>query len=377
MIIEIKGVQFINKGAELMLVAITQALESKLDIEFSYALSPRNSPYPLRKKYQAYQKIGNLFKRIDLSIFDFLIPTSICETYGLVKHKDIDVTLDASGFAYGAQWTPAMLKHSVRQARYMKRQGKKFIFMPQAMGPFDSKEYKKLIEEAVEYCTLMFIRDKQSYKYITDIVGKKNNVILSPDFTNIVNLPESETDGMNRKKIITYIPNNKMLSKQNTNSFGSYDYLSEFTDSAIYMQSLGYHVVILNHEGEKDLKLCKDIHSKLDKDNSTLLPHLDTLAIKKQIGRSDLVVCSRFHGCVSALSQGIPVIGTSWSHKYEMLFRDYNVENMIYKFDNSLSSFISSFEPDLKKHEKVIKSYVNIEKNKTLKMWDHIFNEII
>lgn len=373
MMIEIKGVQFVNKGAELMLVAIKQKLDERLGREYALALSPRNSPFKKRLSYNAHQKIGNLYKRIDWSFLSNVIPDAICRNYGLVKHKDIDVVLDASGFAYGEQWTPTMLAHSVKQAKKMKLSGKHYIFMPQAMGPFKSPQYKKLIKEAVEHCSLMFIRDQISYEYVTGITGVRENVILSPDFTNLVKLNVNRSTVIAKEKLVTLIPNNKMLSKQNNNSFNKRSYIDELVDSALHLQKKGYHVAVLNHEGRGDFELCEKVFSLLNKDDATLLNDLDPISVKEQIRKSDLVICSRFHGCVSALSQNIPVIGTSWSHKYEMLFADYEVSDLVYKFDQSLASLSDNVEKNLDNIRNKLVEYSKIEQQKTEKMWDTIF----
>jgi polysaccharide pyruvyl transferase WcaK-like protein len=376
LIIEIKGVQFANKGAELMLESIVEMLNNELESKYTLALSPRNSPYKKRSKFAAYQKIGNLYKRIDWSLVDFLIPEFVCKNYGLVKHNDIDVVLDASGFSYGQQWNSAMLRHSVRQAKKMYARGGKYIFLPQAMGPFEDTQYRRLIVDAVKYSTLMFVRDKISYRYVTDIAGKQDKIKIFPDFTNVFNVNDIALNNVTKSSIATIIPNNKMMSGQNKKHRENISYIEELTDTALYLQKIGYHVCILNHEGALDLKLCQQIFSQLDPSMAALASDLSSIDVKRFIGESKLVVSSRFHGCVSALSQGIPVIGTSWSHKYEMLYDDYGVSSLLYQFDSPLSEFTSAVLARYDDIRQGISKRAADEKKKSIEMWASVIAEV-
>ena len=61
---------------------------------------------------------------------------------------------------------------------------------------------------------------------------------------------------------------------------------------------------------------------------------LNALEVKGLIASSYLCISSRFHGVASALNSCVPCLATSWSHKYEELFNDYNQPGCILDLDN-------------------------------------------
>lgn len=372
MLVEIRGVQFVNKGAELMLEAIYSRLRDRYGEKLHIALSPRNSPYYLRSKYRAFQKVGNLKYRFDWSYISWLLPKSIKLDLGMVTHRDIDVVLDASGFAYGDQWTPAMFRSAVRLAEQVRSQGGKYIFMPQAMGPFKRKAYKKLLTRAVQAAELFYVRDKKSYDYVTSIVGIRENVILSPDFTNLV---ASEEECCKDERLCVVIPNSKMLRMQ-TSAISS-SYIDVLKSAIKYVRNKGLRVEILNHEGAGDLDICNALYSAhLEDEEVTLVDGLDAIQVKKKIAEAKFCISSRFHGCVSSLSQNVPVIATSWSHKYEMLFADYGVENLVYRFDGKIEDVIDDVMENFQSYKMLISEKSVVEKKKANDMWSRIYSAL-
>lgn len=51
------------------------------------------------------------------------MPTGIREQYGIVLDKEINVVLDAAGFAYSDQWGPDLSEELARSSKRWKKQG--------------------------------------------------------------------------------------------------------------------------------------------------------------------------------------------------------------------------------------------------------------
>jgi len=321
MLIEVKGTGFINKGAELMLIAVLQKVGAAFP-EACFVMSPStNDDYMRRAKLGLYQKLWIQKYGVQWGMLGWMIPKILRRCYGLVIDKEINIVLDASGFIYGDQWGE---KHALIMASYIKtwkKRGVKIVLLPQAMGPFTSKSIRKAVAFIVENADLVFPRDKMSYKHVIDLVGKRENVCQAPDFTNLVSgiIPSALERFRGR---FCLIPNCRMADKTLADTSALYP--SFCAKCLKRLIQLGHKPFILIHEGEKDVSLANQIVKEAGADVD-IIQEVDALAIKGIIGLCSGVISSRYHGLVSALSQGIPALATSWSHKYKMLFEEYGI----------------------------------------------------
>jgi colanic acid/amylovoran biosynthesis protein len=329
MLIEIKGVQFVNKGAELMLYAVLEQIEviwPGADI----ALAPNaSSAYVERARIGAYQKTNWWFNRFDFNGLQYFLPrllrNYLKQKWGIVTEVDIDILLDASGFAYGDQWSPIKTAHLSRELKRFAKHKKSFVFLPQALGPFTRKADVAYLKAQLPKASLICARESDSFGYVTDIIGANERLRQFPDFTNLVTgiVPENFMNGAQK---VLIIPNSNMVGERNSHQPKWRDnYLRVLLDAVVVIRELGLQPVLLNHEGKGDGDLCLQIKEQSpDGENIEYIQESHPLKVKGIIGQSHAIICSRFHGCVSALSQGTPCLGTSWSHKYERLFDEYH-----------------------------------------------------
>ncbi|MCU7802753.1 MAG: polysaccharide pyruvyl transferase family protein [Candidatus Thiodiazotropha sp. (ex Lucinoma borealis)] len=382
MLIEIKGVQFVNKGAELMLYAILQMLEREChDVEICINTN-QNSPYIKRAKLGAYQKLYLVKNIIDLNYFTYFISKRIRDylklNWGIVLEADVDVILDASGFLYGDQWPTIILKQTSNTVQRFVKRGKSYMFLPQALGPFSNDASKALAYKVFKAATVVYPRDRQSYEYIKEILGDDGNYILAPDFTNLVMpLRDKKYDGLIGS--IAVIPNSNMISDKNNVKGWRKNYIPILVNVIKSLKKSKKKIFLLNHEGESDKAICYEINERLNSE-LVIVEEENSLIVKAIIGNCDAIICSRFHGCVSALSQSIPCLGTSWSHKYDELFEEYGLtESSLLSPSDSLGDIENKLSMIFKERELTITNLnkcADIHKKSALNMWNQILSYI-
>ncbi|MFK5985121.1 MAG: polysaccharide pyruvyl transferase family protein [Pseudomonadota bacterium] len=378
MIIEIKGVEFNNKGAELMLLSIIAILEQNYD-NYQLVLTPGYLlPYPQRAKLGAWQKFSFTFLGINWTWLGNLAPDRIrrlLRHFGIVVEKDIDIVLDASGFVYSDQWDASRLKHTLNHLKRIVKYKSQYIFLPQAFGPFKNQKKCQLMKQIIDLAVMVIARDNYSFNSLKTI-NASDKIKCFPDFTPLLAAKDMKLAITLPDNIACLIPNYKVLA--NKSGEFKHHYLDFFKKSISSIESMGLTAILINHEGEKDHQLCQEIIA-----NSEIKPlyfsQLGALEIKNILGLSRLCISSRFHACISSLSQGIPTLATSWSHKYEELYSDYQCQENIIDVTDPSIDIKDKLAQVMANHSQIslrLLEQAELNKKSSKKMWSLVLGEL-
>ncbi len=375
--IQIDGINTSNKGAELMLVAILEQLETRYpgatiflnpDSKLDEQILPN---YNLRIRRRLGLKLGRYVNGVAYKLKLKQPINYFNENYA---PKNTDIILDASGFKFSDQWNRSKSWLDIKESYYKKAKnnGTKIYFLTQALGPFRTENGKRSIEIISRYADLIFAREEMSYSFAIEGGAKRDNLRVSCDFTlkvegSIPSKFKKLSDG------ICIIPNKKMITHGGNNSNS---YLDLFLNVIRYFHEKGDSVFLLNHEASGDFNLCQLINSHFD-NKLDIVSGLSAKDVKGVIGISKMVISSRFHGVASALSQGVPCIATSWNHKYEMLFKLFGQSNCIINANRDIKENIATID-DLYSSTYNTSAELKFRKSDLIKqideMWDIIFN---
>lgn len=331
-IFEITGIGFPNKGAELMLIAAAQQIRARYGPEAIVCCAPTNGTdvgYRCMSQHGIHLRAAMSFRGFEFGRqIANILPQKVLRMYGCIAEKEVSTVFDASGLKYSDSFGQIGVLSSKEQLKYyrrLKKRGGKLILLPQAFGPFENKELQNICRELFSLADLIFAREEVSYQYLVKLVGKQEKIQIAPDFTNLVKGVETERTKPFKGKI-GIIPNNKMIWKKS--AIEADEYIQSLLAIANLCQKNGHEIYLLNHEGIKDKEICEKLRQHLG-EKTPYAEDLSALEIKATIGNSTGIVTSRFHGLVSALSQGIPSLATSWSHKYEELCSEYETSESL------------------------------------------------
>lgn len=317
---------FVNKGAELMLQSVVQQLEinmPKARIVVPQSVFYENLNYCHRHRILPLQEVyGGKKKVMKHFVYD-----KVLNKPWYITPDQIDVILDVGGFQFGDQWnhTEEELKFKALYYSSFTKKGRRIVFLPQAFGPFVQPLSIKLMETVYGFADLIYAREQTSYGFLRELFPDDGKIKLAPDFTCLSGKGKEKSVDLPGEYVVV-VPNSRMIT--HTSSKVSSEYQNYLCGVVDFLTDKGIQVILLNHEGKEDKKLLFKVNGNVQR-KVLILSDLDALEIKRVIGGAKLLISSRFHGAVSGLTQGVPVLCTSWSHKYIELLKDFGRDNGI------------------------------------------------
>lgn len=355
--VEIKGIGFPNKGAELLLCAVLEQIKAR---EMTACMEPY-SPFSYKINYPVVTKTS-IYKWGVNILFPFnFLPSYITNRLGFVKPHQVDLILDASGFAYGDDWSISLAKSRILSEKTSAR----IILLPQSLGPFTKKDSIKVARNLAKKANLIYSREVIGCEYFEEATGVKP--LTCPDIT--FNLKIDNTNLENHGVLI--IPNFQVEKREGK------AYIQNLVSIVNFILKSERKVTLLNHEGVKDQLICEEIKRRISLETRKELEILSPsngLEAKKIIAGAELVITSRYHGLISALSQQVPVACYGWSFKYNDALSRFNLpkfnlskvnEEDIEKIcSNQYASLFSSAE---------YRKELNVIQSEVTQMWANVF----
>lgn len=327
MFIEIKGINSTNQGSQMMLLTIIQELGRDGPFRFVIAPHPGVCEYPSYAPLGIYPKAWLEYKGFQFGNVARILPRKLRQMYGLVLDEEVRAVLDASGFAYSDQWGEGPARRMARDAARWKKAGKKIILMPQAFGPFKSKNMRSSMKRILESADLVFARDDLSYRLLQEIGGNLPTIKGCPDFT--MRLKGAQPTYFDpRVHQVAIVPNQRMIDKTRDGE----RYLEILIKAIAYVRKHGLSPFFLILGGNEDLNLSNVINQRIA-DPLPVVDEKDPRYLKGLIRSSLGMVGSRFHGLANALYEGVIAIGIGWSQKYRYLFDDMDFAQGLLRFD--------------------------------------------
>ena len=99
-------------------------------------------------------------------------------------------------------------------------------------------------------------------------------------------------------------------------------YVAFLRSCAHEVAALGLRPVLVLHETARDAPFVERLGTPSGRTRGSS-PNATRSCSRASSGRPSIVVSSRYHALVSAMSQGVPVVATGWSHKYATLLDDF------------------------------------------------------
>ena len=218
MIIELKGGQFANVGAHLMVCETLRRLGDALP-GVMFAMYPTPLADPVSRKRYAIKTLLPMRKgNIDLVPLAYHVPSpirSMLGQLGWVTEPDVCGVVDLSGFVYGAQWGDYSMRRAAAEIKRFGKFKQPYVFLPQAFGPFENTRGASEFGAALSRAALIYARDHRSKANLDALMpAGAPSVSVMPDMTMAASSDFALANRLSiDAKTAVVVPNSRVVSQ--------------------------------------------------------------------------------------------------------------------------------------------------------------------
>jgi len=352
----LRGGGLINKGAEAMLLTVKAEMAKR--VPNAHFILPKDCIHSDAEDTQARRfgfevrrpRVATRFRTATTTLKVAIRASKSART--LWRRRDeyfptlemlaeVDAVLDVHGYAFGDPWLPHYVVRTSGFVSLCRMLRKPYIFLPQSWGPFQRKSTQSGYRGICRDSTAFYARDRASRAYLAELLAQPESEIrLSPDIAFVFNHNDYAVGDVpplpailmtTSDPLVGISPNMRVYERAGGGGVGN-EYIKALACICRQCIRLGARLVLIPHEirapnrqaGVSDDCFLIHLLTGIVDDQSiiALTDQYTAPQIRMVMERLDLLVGSRFHALVGALSAKVPVVALGWSHKYLELLTD-------------------------------------------------------
>jgi len=239
---------------------------------------------------------------------------------GPIKNKlrHYDVILDSgAGDSFADIYGLKRLASMNYAHRISSKLGIPVVLGPQTVGPFNTALGRFLGKDSISRMASVFPRDTASAEYAT-VLGRRADA-RSTDVVFALPQPSATV----RRDVLVNVSG---LLWRGDSHIRSEKYREQVHSLVEGLLSTGRQVSLLAHvldnpTQDNDVPPVLEVAGKYGRDVTVLIPK-DLSEARSMISSSEIVIGSRMHACLNALSTGVPAIPWAYSRKFAPLMKD-------------------------------------------------------
>lgn len=261
----------------------------------------------------------------------------------------LDLVLDVAGVGY-IDGRESFLPYNVLTSLPFSMMGVRYFKLSQAIGPIGSWPNKVCSSLALSRVTGIFARGSMTERHLNAFFSGKKEIRRASDLAFLLKTTQAFEEPERRPRRLGIVASSLVMSHNS-------EYIKNMSELCLLLLSKGWEIVLIAHSWRDGTMRLRNNDlpalNAITESNVRLMRlrqvglGLNASELKGEIGSCRVVLTSRFHGMVAALSTATPVLVAGWSHKYREVMAQFGLERFCLPHQKANAATLEKFIDEL------------------------------